>query len=286
MEWVLPDAVPDPVAAAWRQPLTGATRPVRADRQGSRLVLRAAGGRWVRFDLGTGRLVEMGHGDRSLELEGVKRAGGGRALLTEVEVESRASAAVVRARYEGALDELIWTFHDSGRLYLEYAFDGEEQDAHYLGVGFDYARERVRSVTWLGLGPYRVWRNREAGARLGVWRTEANDTVTGESWGYPEFAGFYAGVRWASLDARDGSLTLAPDPGLFLGLYRPEFPSGGRTAVAEMPRGITVLHQISAIGTKFHRPEALGPAAGRRLSPGPRRRGVWLSFAAAESEPR
>ena len=53
-----------------------------------------------------------------------------------------------------------------------------------------------------------------------------------------------------------------------------------RTAVAEAPEGITVLHHIPAIGTKFHRPADLGPAAGGRPGPGLRRGGVWLSFSA------
>ncbi len=116
------------------------------------------------------------------------------------------------------------------------------------------------------------------GGRLGIWRTRRNDTVTGVDWSYPESPGFYAGVRWASLSTGEGTLTVAPGPGLFLGLFAPRFPPGARTAVAEVPEGLTVLHQISAIGTKFHRPEELGPAAGRRLRPGPRRGDVWLVF--------
>ena len=77
-----------------------------------------------------------------------------------------------------------------------------------------------------------------------------------------------------------GTLTLAPDPGLYLGVLRPRFAAGARTAVAEVPEGITVLHQIPAIGTKFHHPEALGPAARRRLPPGRRQGGLWLTFSA------
>jgi len=144
----------------------------------------------------------------------------------------------------------------------------------------------VRSLTWLGLGPYRVWRNRLAGGRLGVWRTEWNDSMTGVDWRYPELPGFYAGVRWASLSTDQGTLTLAPDAGLFLGVLEPGFPADARTAVAEAPAGITVLHQISAIGTKFHRPQALGPSARRRLPPGPRRGGLWLSFVGGASARR
>ena len=92
-----------------------------------------------------------------------------------------------------------------------------------------------------------------------------------------------AGVRWASLATADGRLTLAPDPGLYLGFFAPRFPKGARTAVAEMPTGISVLHEISAIGTKFHLPRALGPAARHGPRPGPKGGAVWLGFSGGEA---
>ena len=285
MLWVLPDDVPDPIATAWWGSASGSAPEVRIERQRSRLTLHSVTGRWARFDLDTGALLELGHGERRLPLAGgARRADGRRALLDDVEIESRTRAVVVRARYQGALDEVTWTFYNNGRLRLDYAFQGDEDDADYRGIGFDLPQERVRSLAWLGLGPYRVWRNRLAGGRLGVWRTERNDSVTGVDWEYPELPGFYAGVRWASLETGEGTITLAPDPGLFLGVFAPRFPAGAHTAVAEVPRGITVLHEISAIGTKFHRPQALGPSARHRLPPGPRRGGLWLSFVGAAPE--
>ena len=285
MVWVLADDTGDGSVAAWRESGEGGEPPPSVERQGARLVLRAANGKWASFDLDSGALEELGDGERRLSLSGgARRADGRRASLVDLEIESGAGAVVVRARYDGVLDELVWTFDGGGWLLLEYLLTGDEHDAGYEGIGFDYPRDKVRSLVWLGLGPYRVWRNRLAGTRLGLWRTEANDTVTGESWRYPEFPGFYAGVRWASLATDEGSLTLAPAPGLFLGLFEPGFAAGARTAIAEVPRGITVLDQISAIGTKFHQPEALGPSARRRLPPRPRRGGVWLSFDGDASE--
>ena len=282
MSWVLPEAPPDPIAAAWREAARAGASRVRIDRRGDRLTLRSAGGRWARFDLDSGELVELGQGDRRLPLAGgARRADGRRASLVRVDVESRPRAVRVRAHYEGALDEVTWTFHGQGLLRLDYALRGAADDGDYLGVGFSGLAGAVRSLTWLGMGPYRVWRNRLAGGRLGVWRTTWNDSITGVDWRYPELPGIYAGVRWASLETGEGTLTLAPDPGLYLGVLEPRFAADARTAVADAPAGITVLHQIPAIGTKFHRPEALGPAARRRLPPGVHRGGVWLTFSAA-----
>ncbi len=279
MAWVRADAALETFAAAGRETApAGEPRP-RIERQGERLVLRAANGKWARFDLGRGTLEELGHGERRLELSGgARRADGRHASMREIEIQRTPGAVIVRARFEGALEEASWAFDGTGGLRLDYTLGGDEPGADYLGVGFDAPWERVVAMTWLGQGPYRVWRNRMAGARLGVWRTERNDTVTGVDWRYPEFPGYYAGVRWARLATRDGTLTLAPGRGLFLGLFTPRFPSDARTAIAEVPRGVTVLHRISAIGTKFHWPEVLGPAARSRPPPASRRGAVWLSF--------
>ena len=63
--------------------------------------------------------------------------------------------------------------------------------------------------TWLGDGPYRVWRNRLKGGTLGVWETAYNTTETGyKDWKYPEFAGYFANVRWLKLTTTEGTLTM------------------------------------------------------------------------------
>jgi hypothetical protein len=276
---VLPDEASEPVAAAWGRPGDGTGAGVTSERQGSQLTLSSADDRWARFDLDTGELIELGHGERRLPVAGgTRRADGRRPALEEIEIAPGTRQVVVRARYRGVLEEATWAFHDQGHLRLEWAVRADRADADYLGIRFDGLEGRVRALTWLGLGPYRVWRNRLAGGVLGLWRTGWNDSVTGVDWRYPELPGFYAGVRWANLATDEGALTLAPDPGLFLGVFSPRFPDGARTAVAEVPEGITVLHRISAIGTKFHPPAALGPSARRPPPAGSLRGGVWLSF--------
>ena len=87
----------------------------------------------------------------------------------------------------------------SGWIRLEYEYS-LSADAEHMGVSFDYPEGKVRSMTWLGEGPYRVWRNRMKGTSFGVWNKEYNDAVTGSIQNpkqYPEFKGHHAGVRWA-----------------------------------------------------------------------------------------
>ena len=70
---------------------------------------------------------------------------------------------VVDARYEGILTHAAWRIgatDGSVRLDYEYAYDGE---VDLLGVGFDLPAGGVSSKTWLGRGPYRVYRNRMEG---------------------------------------------------------------------------------------------------------------------------
>ena len=50
-------------------------------------------------------------------------------------------------------------------------------------------------MRWMGRGPYRVWKNRIAGTRYGIWQKDYNNTITGESYEnliYPEFKGYHA----------------------------------------------------------------------------------------------
>ena len=279
MTWAFADETAELVAVA-REPEVEVPEPrIEVERDGVLLTARGAAGSWARFDLDSGALAAVGQGDLSLALAGgTRRADGRQALLDAVDVESRGGAVVIRARYDGPLEAATWTFHGDGRLRLDYTLRVGQDEADYVGIGFAGLEGRLRSLTWLGSGPFRVWRNRTAGGRLGVWRTDWNDSMTGVDWIYPELPGFYAGVRWARLATDSGTLTVMPDPGLFLGVLEPRFPADARTAVAQVPGGLTVLHEIPAIGTKFHRPEALGPAAGRRLPPGSYRGGVWLRF--------
>jgi beta-galactosidase len=60
----------------------------------------------------------------------------------------------------------------------------------------------IRSVDWLGRGPHECYRDRQAGARLGRWRTDVDDW--GVPYVHPQANGNRTGVRWLRfLDERD-----------------------------------------------------------------------------------
>ncbi|GHT28465.1 hypothetical protein AGMMS49574_02820 [Bacteroidia bacterium] len=137
---------------------------------------------------------------------------------------------------------------------LEYSFDiGGLHDQ--IGVTFDFPEDNVKSVKWLGNGPYRVWKNRMKGVSFGIWEKEYNNTVTGESWVYPEFKGFHSNLYAADLITGYGTLKIVTgSEDLFFHLFTPDNPaqSNNTNTLGIFPDGqISILSAISPIGTKF-----------------------------------
>jgi hypothetical protein len=169
------------------------------------------------------------------------------------------SVAWLEADGAGGLERVRWTLGPDGILSLDYAYALEGRFL-YHGIGFDFPEERMTRLRWLGNGPYRVWQNRLQGGWLGVHETAYNAIQPGQSFGYPEFQGMYADVRWARLGSSDSDLVLiaSGSPGyLRVGTPRISHP---QTSV-EFPAGdLAWLHAIPAIGSKFIGPDKLGPS--------------------------
>ncbi len=183
---------------------------------------------------------------------------------------------VVDVHYNGALKRARWRVSPGGvvRLDYEYAFDGA---VDLLGVQFDAPEGEVRSLRWLGRGPYRVWQNRTHGTRLDVWERRYDDTTPGEGWGYPEFKGYFAGWRWAAFETTAGVVTVFKESGdSHLGVYRPK---DGRDGLLDLPEtGLAVLHVVPAVGSKFQPPDQLGPQSQQRHVSGTTRGSLLFRF--------
>ena len=178
-----------------------------------------------------------------------------------------------------------WTMLDSGWLKLDYSVDPMAQAAttNAIGISFDYPEEKMLKKTWLGDGPYRVWRNRLKGETFGVWETGYNTTETGfKDWIYPEFAGYLASVRWLKLTTTEGTLTLMiPDEKTFVRIGTPKFPElklSGKTMVNFPPGNLAVLRDIPAIGTKFSTAAQGGPQGTTPLVIEPYQGTIYLHF--------
>lgn len=145
---------------------------------------------------------------------------------------------------------------------IDYSFEVGGRYPH-VGVTFDFPEETVKSVKWLGNGPYRVWKNRMKGVTFGLWEKAYNNTLTGESWEYPEFKGFHSKLYAADLITTYGSLKIvAEEEDLFLHLFTPgkQVQRNNDNTLGVFPSGqLSVLNAISPVGTKFKDARELGP---------------------------
>lgn len=186
---------------------------------------------------------------------------------------------VVRAEYAGPMKFVEWRVRGDGWVVLNYAYD-LSGEFDYFGVSFNYPEAQVKGVKWLGDGPYRVWKNRRAGVTLDVWHKNYNDTLAGQSWEYPEFKGYHAGLRWAVLETSEGPITVVTgQDDLFLRLFTPKPPLEPRTARMLFPSGdISFLHGIAPIGNKFHTPAETGPMGEKNKASGTYQASLYLYF--------
>jgi hypothetical protein len=172
----------------------------------------------------------------------------------------------IEAKGDGYPSYFFWKLQANGLLELEVAPNlARIQDIDFLGVVFNYPEEKVKSMQWLGNGPYHVWKNRIHGTNFGLWQKDYNNTITGESFNeliYPEFKGYHANINWVRFETTETPFTIFVEtPNLFMQLFTPAAPkqvSGGTMPV--FPNGdISFLYEIPAIGTKFKTADELGP---------------------------
>lgn len=101
------------------------------------------------------------------------------------------------------------------------------------------------------------------GVTFNIWEKDYNNTITGESWVYPEFKGFHSNVYAADLTTDEGVIkfVLASD-NLYLHLFTPDKPvkRNNDNTLGIFPDGqISILNAISPVGTKFQQASRLGP---------------------------
>ena len=272
-------------------------------READGVLIVTAGPIELRFDKTSGLLaalsragqkLPLGAGPRFLAQElasrGTSRVGTPTAFhdlaaastLTGLKSQADRSGAVVEASYTGPLQKVTWHISPGGEVRLDYtySFDGT---VDIMGVNFDCDESAVKGVTYLGWGPYRSWQNRIEGTTFDVWHTAHNDTVPGVSWNYPEFQGYFRGVRWATLDTTAGPITISsnaadPDKG-YLGLFTPHDAPAKDGPLMKLPEtGIAFLDVIPAMRDKFKVQSQIGPQSAPQTVSGTHEGHVTFSF--------
>lgn len=168
----------------------------------------------------------------------------------------------VTANYKlGCLDKVVWTFLNDGTVKMDYEYNfGGVVDL--MGITFDYPETKVKSKTWIGNGPYRVWQNRMQGPQYGLWSNDYNDPIPGESFTYPEFKGYFANTDWMKIATEEGTLSIInyqlSNP--FVGIYTPR--DGRDHILYTLPEtGISFLRVIPAVRNKVNCTDLNGPSA-------------------------
>jgi hypothetical protein len=225
----------------------------------------------LRFSKQSGQLVSAVRRGQTFSLANGPRMLGGTATLASIKHHLTTNQVVITASYTGNLQSVTWTIGMDGWVDLSYRYDLRGTNPCH-GVGFDLPEASVKDMRWFGYGPYRVWQNRTAGGTLGVWTNTFNNTITGwAGWQYPEFKGFYDGVRWLQLGTTAGPITVESFWGTYVQVLKPELPPGklpAKSLVTCPDAGLAFLRAIPAIGSKFHTARDTGPHGQPAVSEG------------------
>ena len=116
---------------------------------------------------------------------------------------------------------------------------------------------------------------------------DPDDLKPGEDFTYPPFKGFYAGVRWLQFNTSQGFITARLDQQndrpVYVQVFTPKTPSAnlqGQTSVPYPRAGISFLHAIPAVGSKFGGPKSMGPSGQPAVAAGEYKGSVSFYFGA------
>lgn len=220
------------------------------------------------FDKETGYLQKVFNGKKNISLNNGPALAGSNVKLTRLHHYREGNNYIVESSYEGDSLQVKWIIQSGTLPRMEYKYLVRDI-ADYTGITFNYPEENITGMKWMGRGPYRVWKNRLKGQQLGVWEKTYNNTITGESWDYPEFKGWHEGMYWVKVKNKEADFTVITDQeNMFFEMLKPARPKAApnNNTVPAFPEGnIGFMHAISPIGTKFQKPEVLGPSSQKNI---------------------
>ena len=215
----------------------------------------------VIFNKTTGLMAEVVVGQTHLPLSNGPTFVGDTLNFKSIRNYTSGNDQVVEVLYDQADCFTKWTLKEGGLLQLDYQYHPTgKQDL--AGITFDFPESLVTGARLMADGPYHVWKNRLKGVDFGMYDKKYNNTVTGETFDYPEFKGYYA--NFYAVEVQNSVLPfsiVSATPNLYLHLFTPDKPKFSKGGVyPPFPKGnISILNGISAIGTKFSKPEDEGP---------------------------
>ena len=246
------------------------------------IITISSGSTEIRFDKSSGAIAGLTDNGKSIPLGNMQFAGLNRSFK-EMKNYFKDDNYVVELKYDSAC-YATWTMMGGGWLKLEYGYSPKGQ-LDFAGITFTYPEELVTGAILMANGPYRVWKNRLKGVQFGIFDKKYNNTVTGQSWDYPEFKGYYSNFYAVQIETKEVPITiLTATNDLFLHLFTPQTATNLKGVRGEMtpmfPSGnISFLHGISAIGTKFSSAASEGPQGEKNIYNGEALKGtIYFRF--------
>ncbi len=257
------------------------TSPVTTSDYGSKLTV-SSGNTAITFDNLSGSITSVKSDGKNIPFGGFQFAGFNR-TFKEMKNYAKGEDYIVEILYDSA-SYAIWTMMKGGWLKLDYGYS-VKGSLDFAGITFTYPEKLVTGATLMANGPYRVWKNRLKGTQFGVFEKKYNNTVTGQSWDFPEFKGYYSNFYAVEIQTREIPITIvSATDDLFLHLFTPATATNLRGVMGGMtpsfPSGdISVLHGISPIGTKFSRADEEGPQGKKNIYKGETLQGtIYIRF--------
>jgi len=263
--------------------------PVAASETDSSITLKG-GGIGITISKKNGRLLSLSNDySKPLSFNNGPVLVSGKATFEHLKYYKAEDAYVIECTYSGDLKKVIWKMQPSGWVELNYQYE-LNGTYPFAGISFSYPQNYVLGAKWLGLGPYRVWKNRMAGTMLNVWDNAYNNTQTGASpWLFPEFKGYFGNIIWLQMDTDEGKFTVASkDDGLFIRLFD-FYGLTGPDPSPELPTGdISFLDAIPPIGSKLafnmnRNAAVLGPQSEMNVLSGIHSRTLYFYFGLEKS---
>jgi hypothetical protein len=220
------------------------------------------------FDTATGCLAKVKGLSGDISLSDGPVLAGVKLQLKEIRKSASGNSQVIEPIYDDANFKIKWTFTPGKPAQLQYGYL-PRGNADFYGITFNYPEEKITGMKWLGDGPYRVWKNRLKGVTLNVWQKDYNNTITGESWIYPEYKGYHANVNWVTIQNMEHSFTVySENEHIFLEMLKAPKPAGASNENTSPPfpdGNIGFMTAIPAIGTKFNTAGDMGPQSQKNV---------------------
>ncbi|NQU87949.1 MAG: glycoside hydrolase family 2 [Mariniphaga sp.] len=233
------------------------------------LLILTSGKTVVTFNKKSGQIEGVMSNNKAISFSNGIQFAGFTSAFKEMKHYPLENKYVVELSYD-SICHAKWTMLPGGWLQLDYDYQ-PNGSMNFAGITFSYPENLVTGATLLANGPYHVWKNRLKGTQFGLFDKPYNNTITGQTWDYPEFKGYYSNFYAVEVQTKELPITVvSATSDLFLHLFTPEpakYSRGVRgTMNPPFPSGnISFLHGISGIGTKFSTAEAEGPQGQKNM---------------------